>query len=257
MAGLRRSAGTKATKSVEYSNEFERIRSLPNRVAYLIATTQNDRAELFRIQPSMDETDVRAAIYAKALNGLIPAHLSLYLLSEQMLDSAWWSSRDVPFYEPDGIAIILEEFENSIKANLILGLFQAYESSFRRMLDELAPSLVAPHPPFKKVYDRLFKLTRIPDRPSAVNTFDLLRNLRNSVHTNTVYHSKTGEDLTLAWKGDDLEFKHGFPITFLTWELLPDLLDECRKVATSVIHSQAISSLPGVVADLYSYEPSD
>lgn len=235
-------------------NETERIRNLPNRLAFLIATTHNDQMDLFQIHPFRNELDVRVTIYAKALNALIPAHLSLYFLSEQLFDSNWWVSRDVPFYDAEGLPIILDEYEKSIKTHLLLAIFQVFESSFRILLNAISTSQRIRHIPFKTVYDRLFKLANIPDRKAAVNTFDLLRTLRNSVHTNTVYDSKKMSDFQIIWNGKSFQFKHGYPITFLTWDLMIDLLNECRIVVTSIIMSQKVSSLPSLVTDPYSME---
>ncbi|HYG10434.1 MAG TPA: hypothetical protein VD835_10840 [Pyrinomonadaceae bacterium] len=238
--------------------EVDRLHSLPDLIAPLIANTQNDLTEIYMSWPTLQDHDVRLATFAKCLNALVPIHLSLYFLSDQMLDAKWWSSRNVPFYRPEGLAVILKEFENSQKTQLVLSIFQAYESSFRCLLTAIdQSSRLDHHSAFKSVYDRLFGLTLAPHHNDAVVTFDLLRNIRNTVHNNTVFFDKRAQDRSIVWNSETFHFKHGYPITFLNWDLLIQLVDECRAAAKSVITSDQVALMPTIIEDPYSREPID
>jgi len=88
---------------------------------------------------------------------------------------------------------------------------------------------------FKSVYDYLLtpKLSRCPSE--SIELLDLLRLVRNTVHNNGVYFHRSGRNEIVHWRGEDYEFKQGFPVDFVNWSFCIDIADASRGLLRSVV----------------------
>lgn len=156
--------------------------------------------------------DVRITAFNKAQN-LIDA-ISLGLgFRQHILSKPGFFSPDVPGQD---VKIIVSQFESLLHLALDQGLFSAMESSLRAVLRTLKPGAAKNgNAPFKGVAGCL--LTEL-DLRKWFPVLDLCREVRNTVHNNSVYYPEDGESKSLQFEGRTYVFTVGERIPFTTWE---------------------------------------
>ena len=82
-----------------------------------------------------------------------------------------------------------------------------------------------------------------------MDLLDLLRLVRNTIHNNGVYFAPDGQDAVVTYKGITYHFYHGKAVDFASWDLLLEIADAVRQLLLDVIADQAVSGVPGQIAD--------
>src|SRR5205823_876007 len=97
---------------------------------------------------------------------------------------------------------------------------------------------------YHSIYNSLFKKLKLQQRQDYKKLLDLLLQIRNTIHNNSVYFHESCDDKLLEFKGEHYKFEIGKPVEhhggafkFLLY-LMPDIL----KMIEDVVYSPDIIS---------------
>jgi len=156
---------------------------------------------------------------------LFPPVVSLYTMRMHMNDPAWWeqyapgTGRDLA--DPGRTA-----FNRGVKSVLIVELLGNLEHSFRLILNQLDPGTRALK--FLDICQSLFRTSnpRLRNVPAGWEpTVQLLRLMRNTIHTSWAYSPESGKNCTVIFNSIKYEFIVGKPLDFVSWDLLGAISD--------------------------------
>ena len=75
---------------------------------------------------------------------------------------------------------------------------------------------------------------------------DLYRNVRNTLHNNGKFYSRTGTNTVVTWKGIRYEFVHTTVPSFISWDFNMILLQELIDLNRALMEAPPIQALGGV-----------
>jgi hypothetical protein len=187
----------------------------------------NDRLAV-RLQPK----DLRLAAIGLPGNVLHSYLLHFAMASYTITLKTWWSEA---YRKSEPSLADLEAMRNleaMTKHATFVFFLSRIEWTFRKLITFLYPGACAHGgAPLKSVYDHLFRNLGLQ---KYVPLYDLCRHLRNSVHSNGIFISRTGTDESVIWRGTTYRLRHMQPIDFvthdLTFQLYADLIDSLEDI---------------------------
>ena len=192
------------------------------------------------------EDDARRCAIMRFSTILFVPVVSLYTMRVHMCDPAWWDQ-----YAPgsgDKFADIgRTAFDKGIRGKLVLDLVGNLEHSFRLILNQLDPANKASK--FAAICQRLFRATNphLSSVPADCEpTIELLRLIRNTIHTSWAYFPDNGKDETVVFKGATFHFVMGRPLNFISWDLLEDISESVLQIVIGVVRDANVVRLPPI-----------
>lgn len=198
-------------------------------------------------------TDVRLTQFAKLINVLNSAYLSLVFVDLYLQHQGWWQVLGNGGIPDSDKTIFVNEYLMFNKIGLVHSIFSSIESTFRIYVQHIHPNGAAlSRDNFDNIYTSLFAshLTSFPAESKQL--FDLLRLVRNSIHTNGVYSNRQGNDQNVDYKGVRYSFRHDTPIDSITWELLISLIDDLRVVMFEITQDPLLTGIAMELHDPFS-----
>lgn len=145
----------------------------------------------------------------------------------------------------------LNDYVVLLTAGLIVYPFSLFEAGLRRIVRAIDPTACSGGATdFKGIYDWLFARLRQDGWAyaggEAVEFLDLYRNIRNTIHNNGKFYSRTATDAVVTWKGNRHEFIHGAVPPFVEWDFNLRLLCELVRLNRGLMEAPAIGRLPPI-----------
>lgn len=158
----------------------------------------------------------------------------------------WWEN-----YAPGSGKIIIEggrsTFDKMVKGKFVLDMVGNLEHSIKLILRELDPTSKAHK--FSHLYRSLFRnsnpyLDVVPNDWEA--PFELLRRMRNSIHTAWLYEPEQGGDYHITYKGKDISLICGKPIECFSWDLLNILGNDLSRILITLVRDPKVSHFSAI-----------
>ncbi len=234
----------------------------PDEVHHLIEQLQpirdravDDKTAVIALYPSVDpEHDARITAFSKLINVLNSLQLSFTFLSKHLLRKQWWEAiarTPIPDHDKQ---LYASEFANFVKVGFVHAMFSSIESSLRLFLRALDPTACrGGMAEFKSIYDCLFSSKLATAPADGIQLLDLLRLVRNTIHTNGIYFNPRGGNVTLNWQGKMFEFRQGTPVDFVTWEFLIRVSDSLRILLRQVVEDTNLRNITVTIDDPFSH----
>ncbi|MEX2029354.1 MAG: hypothetical protein WD906_00055 [Anaerolineales bacterium] len=202
------------------------------------------------------KTDARITTIGKLIRILVALQLSLSSLRRlQVATDEEWSALFLPSGENTDRRPYLLVFELVTKTGFIAALFTAVESSLRVFLNHIDPASYSKYRLRTRELIHLLLLEKL-SRPhkSEFESVDFLRTLRNTLHSNGVFHPPDAKSVTFSFKGTSYDFEPEQRVNFASWQLVLDLADDMRQISFRLARDPVISSLAPTVTDPWSME---
>lgn len=232
-----------------------KILELTKQIQGIIDALSDEKLRLSRgVYATCDlERDARLTVYSKLINSCNSLLLALIFMSTNLNNTCWWKMHTRDEISSADIAIYLKEFESFSKIGFVQAIFSSIESSLRLYLRAVAPSACSQGTAaFNSVYECLFKSHLCCEPTEGIELLELLRNVRNTIHNNGVYVSKTSTNQQIAWKGNEFSFEHGKPVGFVTWPLLLEIVGALQIMVGQVVTDPKLTGIRTDVIDPYS-----
>jgi hypothetical protein len=200
------------------------------------------------------DVDGRITFVSRLLAVFDSARLTLMFIYKHLMNKSWWEANTTPAMPDSTITSYVHNLSQSSRMTLIHFMFSSLENSFRLLLRALDPSACNNGTAeFKSIYECLLKskLTQCPS--GSIDLLDLLRRIRNTVHNNGVYFHGTGQDASVTWRGTTDEFRHGFPVDFVSWDFSVEVADSVRILVRTVVEDSNLQAVNGQITDSFSY----
>jgi hypothetical protein len=192
-----------------------------------------------------DDPRVVVARHIKAV--ISSSYLSLIHLHENLQEPLWWHRQGFGAAVQAGTVLDeLDDYMVLITANLIIYPFSLFEAGLRRIVRALDPSACSGGAAeFKGIYEWLLaRLRGTGWKPSEAGDFlDLYRNVRNTLHNNGRYYSRTGANTAVTWKGTTYEFVHSSVPSFMNWDFDLMLIRELVRLNRDLMKAPLIRSI--------------
>jgi hypothetical protein len=212
------------------------------------------RNRLFeRYRDRFDRDDPRIVVARHLKAAYSASFLSMAHLVENLLEPAWWTSNPGTAHmldQPDLLQDEIHDYGSYIAVGFIFNPFSLFEAGVRRVvraLDGEACSGGAAE--FKAIYEWLFKRLRA-DGWSAddeeCNFLDVYRGMRNTLHNNGKFYSRTGRDMTVTWRGQRYEFVHAESLGFGGWDFYSELARTLIALNESIMGASLVARLPPI-----------
>ena len=189
---------------------------------------------LGRYPESKFGVDTRPALFAMPGNALVGYVLAMGVLETTLLKTDWWAQH-TPYRTEADIKERLQHYEGTIRQSFFVIFASRYEWVIRNILANLDATVAEGGlGKYKAVYDALLTCT---DNQDLTVTFDVARELRNTLHNNGVYCSpKRRDSAAYLYRGQELRFRHGKSVdmaTELSFQLMEDLIIAARQIVDS------------------------
>jgi len=140
----------------------------------------------------------------------------------------------------------LRNLESMTKHAMFVFFLSRQEWTFRKLVTFLFPvSCDRGGAAFKSIYDFLLKQLGL-DR--YIPLYDVWRHVRNSVHSNGIFISRSGRDESVTWKGTTYSFYHMRPIDFMNYRRMFSLYHDLIDSIEDILKTQPVSS-PAFIED--------
>lgn len=236
-----------------------KILELTQQIQGIIDALSEEKLKLGRgVYATCDsERDARLTVYSKLINPCNSLNLALTFMATNLSSKLWWKDRTKGEISSADIAMFLREFEAFSKIGFVQSIFSSIESSLRLYLRAVAPSACSQGTAsFNSVYECLFKSHLCCEPTQGIELLELLRNVRNTIHNNGVYFSKTSANQQIAWKGNQFSFEHGKPVGFVTWPFLLEIVEALQKMVGQVVTDPKLIGISTNIIDPYSVDAS-
>ena len=202
------------------------------------------------------KTDVRISTIGKLIRLLVALQLSLASLRRlQDASDEEWASLFLPAGENRNRLPYLLVLELVTKTGFIASLFSAMESSLRLLLRAIDPTSYFKYQLRTRRLIQVLLLEKLSRAyESEFESVDFLRTLRNTLHSNGVFHPTDGNPATFAFRGSSYSFQPEQRVNFASWQLTLDLADEMRQISFRLARDPIVASKPGTLADPWSTE---
>lgn len=215
-------------------------------------------AEMLRRYPEhRQHPDLRASLFSMPGNALLAYRLAMHAMDSTLHDENWWVTSTSCKTEEQ----ILDAFghhETTMRLAYYVIFVSRYEWVLRNMLVALDRNACSGGlAEYKSIYDCLF---RHLDLAHLTHTFDVARHLRNTVHNNGTYCSKSGKDSPVyVYRARNIQFQQGVSIgmaTELSFQVIEDLILAAREIVDSPRIS-ALASAPFALSKNVVRDPRD
>lgn len=202
--------------------------------------------EIIQNQPQWNrKTDERVIVFAKFYNVISSTKLAIFFAEKYLTSPDWW--KEFPHIARDNAPGRVDEFEQFVKLNYIQAFFSLTESVFRCFHEKLTPDTHAKgFIPFNTIFNQLLDKITIDINTDLRGSPILWREIRNSIHNNSIYQNQTRKNKTIIYRDYELKFEHGKPLNFVSWKLLLTLTSDMRTLLTEIIRSPQLSAIQEV-----------
>lgn len=213
-----------------------------NKINNLVAKIIKEKSDLVHLFSEWDATnDARITVFSKLINVCNSTQLSLIFYHVHLTNKDWWKQIMNDKISKKDIKICMNEHIMFTKLAFIHFSFSSIESAFRLYVRSLDGSACKNGTSdFKSIYSWLLKRTKLQAYETLL---DLLRLVRNTVHNNGVYFSKSGLNESLNYNGKVYNFNHGSKVEFMTWELVYEIISEVQALVAKVVKSREVSNI--------------
>ena len=147
------------------------------------------------------------------------------------------------------------ETETAAKYTFVMFAFIAVEAAMRSFLRAIDPAAcLGGTAAWESIYNHLLGPARLtipePQRGSAIELLDLVREVRNLIHNNGVYFNRDAADRQLTYRGQVYSFRHGQPVDFVSWALLIEMVEGLRQLLALLTNHATISAIPAIIDPL-------
>jgi hypothetical protein len=194
----------------------------------------NARLQTEALYPAADKNkDVRITAFGRCANVCVSTSLGMGLFGQYILNDEWWQAQVTTQMPPEVIASIRIEFQQFQKLGFIHFSYVAIESALRALNKVIDPKFIDQN--FKNIYDNLLKKLRLRRYRCLL---DLLRLLRNTLHTNGYHNAK---DEIITYKGKIYRFVEGQMPQYFEWSFLAGLLYDVKDMLFDIVKSRQLS----------------
>ena len=186
--------------------------------------------------------DARITVFNKCANVCSSARLGMDFIMLDLTDDNWWQSKATQKIPSELIQHSIREFDIFLKISFFYVFFSAIESSFRAIVQALDPSACkGGKDNFMNLY--MWLLARLHLQKWKY-LLDLLRCIRNTIHTNSIY-SPTASDKneTIEYKGISYSFVVSHKIGF-TWHQILEFVSDVNTMLLEIVECPEVVSLP-------------
>jgi hypothetical protein len=192
--------------------------------------------------PSLDNGDVRLAMYGIPGNVLVTGLLNLKMTKTCLLSTPWWDANVKNNRELEKRQHQTDEYVTHSKVAVYLLSFSFFEAGLRELLRFVRPGACDNgFAAFESIYKAL--LTHL-SLQKHIELLDFGRTLRNLIHNNGTYFSKDGSNKKLSFNGVEYVFEHRKKVTFAYTDLLFQIYDGLLLVADDLNAHTDIQALP-------------
>jgi hypothetical protein len=179
--------------------------------------------------------DLRLAAVGLPANVLHSYLLQFAMAEYTITHKAWWNEAYRKTEPTASDMQAIKNLESMMKHATIVFFLSRIEWTFRKLITFLFPGACERGgAAFKTIYDYLLNNIGLE---KYIALYDLCRHIRNSVHSNGIFISRTGVDQTVTWKGVTYKFSHMGTIDFVTHDfvfgLYNDLIDSIEEILGS------------------------
>ena len=197
------------------------------------------------------DNDARISGFAKLSNAERSVALGIKFYADCLIDQNWWAANSSGYSAQDRRRINMAYMDLE-KIAAIQGGFSALESTLRVLLRAVdAGACSGGMAEFKSIYECLFRTKLTNQPPEGIELLDLLREIRNTVHNNSVYFNRRGQPrVTVSYRGVDYHFDHASKLNFVDWDILISLLGDSAELLLKVVNDPVIVA-PSSITDPY------
>jgi hypothetical protein len=218
-------------------------------LATLLNHAADVRGELRELYRTLPAGDPRLLTAAHINGGLTAAWAAFTLMNENLVKPSWWSHHQRDVLERDDVVSHVDNFMSFSMIGMLLFPASLFENGLRRLVRAIDPSACKRgNDSFQSIYSWLIKRLRQAgwDYPEAIEYLDLLRTVRNLIHTNAEFHPPDGKSRAIRWRRVEYVFVPGVHPRLLDMEFLAELLTELVDLNASVMRADVIGALPAM-----------
>ncbi len=236
-----------------YEFKSREILEIVKEIEALREHVENRKREITLAFSSWDvKHDARLTIFANVISVTNSTHLAMIFVGQHLCDPSWWpntTKRDRPIPSEAKRVYLISEYDTFVRIGFVQTLLSSVESGFRILLRALDPAAcIAGTAEFKSVYDCLLK-SKVSSTPKeSIELMDLLRYIRNTIHNNGLYFSRSGTDEQVVYEGRSYTFVHGKSVDFVTWGLLISLVRNLVDLTAQVVVDTNVAGI-GTIQD--------
>jgi hypothetical protein len=192
--------------------------------------------------------DVRVTAIGKIIRLLVALQLGLNSMRRlELANDDQWTTLLLPAGENKEHAPYLGVLELVTKSGFVSSLFSAMESSLRVLLVHIDPEGYARlRLKTRKLFQLLLLEKLSHPYESEFTIIDLLRNLRNTLHSNGVFHPPDSQPVTFTYRGRTLAFEPEKRVDFADWGLIVSLADDMRQICFRIARDPVISGASSI-----------
>jgi len=165
--------------------------------------------------------DLRCTLVAAPGNTLRSYLLFFEMVISTVTQESWWKAH-YNEYQPNELnRSALDNLDKKMKFMFLVSVFSQIANEFRKLVSHLSPGVCDNgNAKFKAIYDHI--LCKLNLR-HYIHLYDLFREIRNSIHRDGFYFSKTLLNKSISWKLIEYKLIHGKAVDFLTHDLTLEL----------------------------------
>lgn len=191
--------------------------------------------------------DLRLKFYYAPGNTLVSLFFHMSAIDSTICKKSWWQSRFNKKEPSELDKGAIKNFDGFTRFSFLVFFFSHIETNFRKIINIISPQFdVKRDKSFYSIYTEFFDKT---GQSQFKELFHIIRLTRNTLHTNGIYISNSGEDVEYQWKGELYTFRHLKLVEFLTWDKFLYLMEEMFYVLKDTVNNPLVKSFPYIKDD--------
>ena len=184
--------------------------------------------------------DARREFYVTAITILENAQLSFSLLRDQLVDLSWWESKVGAVSDAKRMSV-MKEFALMVKWFTFHTLAMAVDETLGAV-QRAAPNVfhIFGHPTLKKTYTKVLEVT---GKQELKPFLDVLRETRNTIHTNGIYSQPGVNSRSYMVNGEEFKFEFGRILEWFHDQRLIWFADNIAVTMNTIIKSSEVSTI--------------
>lgn len=184
------------------------------------------------------ERDLRPAFYGLPANIIYSLFLHASSIDDTISQPSWWQEKLGITID---VAAVKESASFSKHAYFIF--FLARIESLQRKTINLVSTRFIQHkkPNYTDIYKEYLKCLSLTN---YIPLFEIAVHTRNTIHTNGIFLSRDGNDVTIEWKGVSFVFKHMQSVNFMSPENLIFIMRELLLSIKEILDTETIKKIP-------------
>lgn len=169
------------------------------------------------------------------------AQLSYIFMRDQLSNKNWYMKQTGTF-RPESASQALREYALMVKFFTVHAIAMATEETFRAIVRS-APSnfTVDPTKEFQSVYRHMLKILSMR---KFEDLFEVLRLVRNTIHTNGVFFPPNRKNVQLSYVKRQFNFEVGKTLDWLGEEFLVWIATQLNDAMSEIVTSPVVASIP-------------